>query len=136
MRCTLWVSAAFSLGAVLLFAAPSSPMAQLAGLPLPVPRIYSWLVAVFVALFGGAYAWLARAPIISRPLVGLAAIGKTGVFLLVLVCWLIGEGPGRGVLIACGDLAFAAIFSWWLLGSSTVAQQGAPADVLASRARG
>ena len=130
MRGTLWVSVVYNFGGALLFAFPSSPLGQLAGLPTPVPPIYGALLAFFVVLFGGAYAWLARQPTIDRPLVALAAIGKAGVFAVIFTFWLLGEAPGRGVLAAAGDLVLAGIFAWWLLG----APQGAAADRLASAA--
>src|SRR5207249_55184 len=57
MRSTLWASVVYNLGGTLLFVFPSS-LGRLAGLPGPVPRVYTALLAVFVALFGGAYAWL------------------------------------------------------------------------------
>jgi hypothetical protein len=122
LRCALWVSVGYNFGGALLFAFPSSPLGQFAGLPAPGPPIYTTLLAFFVGLFGGAYAWLARQVNISRPLVALAAIGKAGVFAIILVFWLVGEAPGRGVLAAIGDLILAGIFAWWLLG----AQQSAP----------
>lgn len=115
MRRALWVSVAYNLGGALTFAFPAS-FGQLAGLPAQVPSIYSTLLALFVILFGGAYAWLARQPRIDRPLVVLAALGKAGVFAVILVYWLLGALPGRGVLAVSGDLAFAGIFAWWLLG--------------------
>lgn len=125
LRCALWASVAYNLGGGLLFAFPSSALGQLAGMPSPVPPLYSSLLALFVLLFGGAYAWLACQPNIDRPLVALAAIGKAGVFVLLCVAWLLGEAPGRGVLVAIGDLIFASIFTWWLLG----AQQRVVADI-------
>jgi len=127
MRSTLWASVVYNLGGTLLFVFPSS-LGRLAGLPAPVPRVYTALLAVFVALFGGAYAWLARQPRIDRPLVAMAALGKAGVFAVILVCWLLGEAPGRGVLSVSGDLAFAAVFAWWLLGAAAD-----PAEAEASR---
>ena len=117
MRCALWASVVYNLGGALLFAFPSSPLGQLAGLPTPVPPIYSALLAFFVVLFGGAYAWLASQPNINQPLVALAAIGKAGVFAIIFVFWLFGEAPGRGVLAVTGDLILAGIFAWWLLGA-------------------
>jgi hypothetical protein len=134
LRGALWVSVVYNAGAALLFAFPSSPLSQLAGLPARVPPIYAALLAFFVALFGGAYAWLARQPSIDRPLVALAAIGKAGVFALMVTFWLLGEVPGRGVLAAVGDLVLAGIFAWWLLGGQPgapeVARQDAPRDSL------
>jgi hypothetical protein len=128
MRSALWASAVYNLGGTLLFVFPSS-LGRLAGLPAPVPRVYTALLAVFVALFGGAYAWLARQPRIDRPLVAMAAIGKAGVFAVILVSWLLGEVPGRGVLAVSGDVVFAAVFAWWLLGA-----MADPAEAEASRA--
>jgi hypothetical protein len=115
LRRALWVSVAYNLAAAMLFAFPASSLGRLAGLPAPVPQVYSALVAFFVALFGGAYAWLARQPTIDRPLVAFAAIGKTGVFVLIFILWLLGSAPGRGVLAAVGDLALAGVFVSWLL---------------------
>ncbi|MGH7893290.1 MAG: hypothetical protein ACREQL_01400 [Candidatus Binatia bacterium] len=116
MRRALWVSVVYNLGGAVLFAFPSSPLGRLAGLPTPVPPVYRALVAFFVVLFGGSYAWLARQTRIDRPLVALAAIGKAGVFALLFVFWLLGQVPGRGVLAATGDLGLAGVFAWWLLG--------------------
>ena len=115
LRRALWVSVAYNFAAALLFAFPASNLGRLAGLPAPVPQVYAALVAFFVALFGGAYAWLAVQPIIDRPLVAFAAIGKTGVFVLIFVLWLLGSAPSRGVLAAIGDLALAGVFVSWLL---------------------
>jgi hypothetical protein len=115
IRYALWISVAFNLFGALLFAFPASPLGQFAGLPVPVPVIYSMLLAFFVVLFAGAYAWLARQPTIDRPLVAFSAIGKAGSFVLMLILCLLGEIPGRSVLLASGDLIFACIFAWWLL---------------------
>jgi len=115
MRRALWASVVFNFGGMLLFAFPAS-LGRLAGLPGPVSHMYTAPLALFIALFGGSYAWLASQPVIDRPLVAFAAIGKTGFFVVSFVCWLLGEAPGRGVVAATGDLVFAAIFAWWLLG--------------------
>ncbi len=129
IRCVLWVSVVFNLGGALLFAFPSSPLGQLAGLPVPVPPIYRMLLAFFVILFGGAYAWLARQPNLDQPLVALAAIGKAGVFVVIFIFWLLGEATGRGVLVATGDLIIACIFTWWLLSAHQGARQELPKRV-------
>src|SRR5579864_4127071 len=107
IRRVLWASVVFNLGAGLLFAFPASPLGQLAGFPTPVPAVYPALLTFFVLLFGGAYAWLALQPTIDRPMVAFAAIGKAGVFALMLVFCLLGEAPARSLLGATGDLIFA-----------------------------
>jgi hypothetical protein len=122
LRRALWVSVVYNFGGAFLFAFPSSPLGQFVKLPTPVPPIYGALLALFVGLFGGAYAWLASQPTIDRPLVALAAIGKAAVFAVLFVFWLVGEAPGRGVLAATGDLILAGIFAWWLLGARQSAE--------------
>jgi len=114
MRGALMASAIMNTGAALIFAFPES-LGQIAGLPTPVPRIYTTLLAVFVMLFGVAYGWLARQPVIDRPLVAFSALGKASVFTTILVFWILGDVSGRSVLAAIGDLIVAAIFAWWLV---------------------
>jgi len=104
MRRALWCSAFFNLRGALLFAFPASFAGHVVGLPpdVPpdVPSIYRALLAMFVVLFAGAYAWLAVQEEIDRPLVAFSAIGKAIAVLTVSVFWLSGLLPGRGVLFA------------------------------------
>lgn len=116
MRAVLWIGAAFNFGAALMLAFPDS-IGSFSGLPGSGPLFYRWLIVLFVALFGGAYAWMAMQPQICRPLVALAAMGKTGVFVVSVVCWQIGDLPARSLPPAIGDLAFAVVFAWWLRAS-------------------
>ena len=113
LRKVLWATVVYNIAGAAAFAFPSS-VGQLAGLPVPVAPIYSVLLAIFVLLFGGAYAWLALQPTIDRPLVGFAAVGKASVFVAAIVLWAGGQGPGWFIPGATGDLIFAAIFAWWL----------------------
>jgi hypothetical protein len=132
-RGVLWATVVFNVGGAMLFLFPSSSLGQLAGLPAPVPAVYTALLAEFVLLFAGGYAWLALQPTIDRALVGFAAIGKTGAFLVITGFWLTGAVPARGVLAASGDLIFACIFAWWLLApASTVAAVASP-DAITAR---
>lgn len=114
MRYALWTTVAFNLFGALLFAFPASSLGQFAGLPASVPAIYRAMMAFFVLLFAGMYVWLALQPKFDRPLVALAAIGKAGAFLVMVMLFLFGEIPGRAVLFDLGDLIFACIFAWWL----------------------
>jgi hypothetical protein len=117
LRKVLWATVVYNVAGASAFALPAS-IGQLAGLPLPVAPIYSVLLAVFVLLFGAAYAWLALQPAIDRPLVGFAAFGKASVFVAAIGLWATGNGPGLFVPGAVGDLIFAAIFAWWLRAGS------------------
>jgi len=125
MRRTLWASAIFNLGGAVMFAFPAS-VGRLAALPVPVPTVYSVLLALFVTLFGGAYAWLASQARIDRPMVAFSAIGKASAFAATAACWLAGEAPGLAVLAITGDLVFAAVFTWWLLSAAPPAATTAP----------
>jgi hypothetical protein len=125
MRRALNASVFFNLGGALLFAFPES-IGQLAGLPTPVPAVYSLTIAFLVTLFAATYGWLARQPVIDRPLVTMLAIGKAGFFSVVLFCWLFGAASILNLVGAAGDLMFAAIFIWWLVG------EPAPAVVVGS----
>ena len=52
---TMYLAAAFNLFATLLLLFPSS-IGAFSGLPSEGPLIYRWIMALFVALFGVAYA--------------------------------------------------------------------------------
>jgi hypothetical protein len=127
MRTALWATAFFNAGACIMFFFPAS-LGQILGLPLPAPPLYVWFDALVIGIFAGVYAWLARRPEIDRPLVVVAAIGKAGFFAIVLLCWLRSEVPLRAPVLALGDLIFAAIFCWWLLGDAR------PSDTIRRRA--
>lgn len=123
LRRALWAAAGFNVLGALLFAFPRLPLAQLAGLPAEVPGAYRAFVALFILLFGAAYAWLARSAQPDRPMVLFGAIGKTSAFVLAMVLWLAGAFSGVGVLLASGDLGFAAIFFWCVRGGRAMASR-------------
>jgi hypothetical protein len=114
VRWSLALACAFNLLAAIVFAFPSSEAGRQLGLPADVSPLYAALVALFVALFGGAYGWLARRPAIDRPLLALGAIGKLGAFIVASCLWLAAAVPGVVVVLASGDLAFAGLWFHWL----------------------
>jgi hypothetical protein len=116
LRRSLWAAAFFNVGGAVMFGFPSLPTGQMAGLPADVHPVYRAFVALFVLLFGGAYAWLAAQPAINRPFVAFGAIGKTCAFVTAVLLWLAGQIAGMGVAIFTGDLALAALFFWGLMG--------------------
>jgi hypothetical protein len=115
IRWSLRLACPFNLIAAVIFATPDSGLAQALALPEFVHPLYRWLVAWFVALFGLAYGWLSAQRAIDRPLLAAGAIGKLGAFVLALVLWSHGALPGMVVLVASGDLVFAAVWLTWLL---------------------
>ncbi len=117
IRLVLWLAAFFNLVAALLFLFPDSLPGRLAGVPTPVPSIYSGLTAWLILIFGGAYAWMARGPLV-RPLLVLATIGKTGAFVVALAVALRGDIPPRLAALISGDLFLACGFAVWLRRSS------------------
>jgi len=126
MRAALWASVPYNVGAAMVSAFPASALAQVQGFPAPVHPIYGSLLAVFALLFGGAYAWLALQPVIHRPLVVLAAVGKLAVFSTVTAFWSAGAISGRLVLAGSGDLFFGAIFCGWLIATRPVSNRAWP----------
>lgn len=117
IRSALWATVALNLLGVAAFG-PAALGLPAPLLPIPVPRFYAAQVAVTIAIFGGVYAWLARRPEIDRPLLMVGALGKLCFFALFVAYWVVGDIPLRAVLQATPDLAFAAIFLWWLGGTA------------------
>ena len=116
-RAALIVGACFNFFMATAIVFPHS-IGRFADLPRSESHFFSWLVAMFVALFGGVYAYLSRNPIIDRSLIVLAVIGKTGVFLVALACLLLGELSPGAFAPAVADLIFAVVFLWWLKSAS------------------
>ncbi|TDU28622.1 hypothetical protein DFR24_2997 [Panacagrimonas perspica] len=117
LRASLWATAAANLGVALLVLLPQTLPGQLAGLPQePAPALYRVLLAVFIALFGFTYAWLAHRRVVERSLLMLGATGKLLAFLGVSILWCVGDISGRFALLMIGDLLFAALFFAWLFG--------------------
>jgi hypothetical protein len=114
LRPALWTAAFFNLVGAFAFAFPASTMGRFAGLPPDAPAAYRAMTALFILLFGGAYAWLALQPIINRPFVAFGAIGKIAAFLTVVLLWRGGAVPASGVLAIVGDLLLALLFIWCL----------------------
>jgi hypothetical protein len=117
IRRVLWAAAGFNVVGAVLFAFPGSVLGRLADLPMAVPVAYRAIAAMFVLLFGGAYAWLATQPSPSRPLLAFGAIGKASAFAVVAGLWLASEASTRALAAIGGDLVFAAVFAWWLIGA-------------------
>jgi hypothetical protein len=120
MRRALWTSVPFNLGGALAFGFPES-FGRLMGLPGSAPPVYTASLAFLVALFAGTYAWMARQPRIDRPLAWFAALGKSGFFIVILALWMGDQASTTFLIAAAGDMAFAAIFMWWLLGAPAAA---------------
>jgi hypothetical protein len=116
IRPALWLGAAFNSVVALSLLVPAA-----FGLAPPPAgaEFNTWILAWFVALFGAAYAWMARQPAVPRPLVALAAVGKAGVFVIALACMARGIIGAPAFAVAVGDLLFALGFLAWLRASRT-----------------
>ena len=127
IRLALWASVPANLAVAVLFLDPSSTLARGLGLPQPPPHpLYGAMLAMMVAAFGVAYAWLARQAVISRAFIVFATAGKSAAFLISLVLWQIEQLSGRFALLMTGDLIFAAVFIGWLLNTRAAEPRGAP----------
>lgn len=115
VRITLWISVPFNITVAVMLLFPASPPSALLGLPPDVPMLYAALSALFVFMFGLAYAWMATRPVIPRELLGFSGICKSSVFVMALILWALGHDDGRTALTAVGDLLLAAVWIRWLL---------------------
>lgn len=118
LRMALWTTAFANVVVGLVMAVPGSALGQAVALPSDVPALYALLAGWCVALFGLMYGWLARQEEILRPGVLLGALGKLGVGAVAVGLGLGGQIPPTLALLLAGDLAFAGLFFWWLLGTS------------------
>ncbi len=89
-----------------------------------VARLNTQAFWVSVLLFGIGYGIVARDPDRNHGIVLLAALGKTYVFLAWFRYWLAGEVTGFALMGGIGDLVFAALFAWFLLGARRSATDG------------
>lgn len=81
------------------------------------PAAYPLTVELFSALafvFGIGYYWVFRDIDRHHGIVRLGILGKCAVFLICLRHFLGGAIPFPVFLPACGDLAFAGLFIWFL----------------------
>lgn len=114
-RRTLLLSSIFNFLAAYALAFPHHSLGRLFELPHDVPRLYAYLFAYVVAVFGVSYAWLARQTLISRPLLTVAAVSKVGIFMITASLSGLGDTSIRPTLLASGDLIFGLIWLTWLL---------------------
>lgn len=116
LRLALWTTAPANFAVAALLLVPGSAAGRLLGLPAQVPMLYAALLALFVALFGATYVWLALQAEISRPLLALGALGKFLAFLITAALWAQGLAPDPWAALFIGDLLLAAVFAAWLRG--------------------
>lgn len=126
LKTALMASAVFNMGGVVLFSLPGSLPGRLSGLPAEVPAVYRYLTALFMFLFGAAYAWLAFRARVERPLVIFGAVGKLAAFSLMAVLWITAQIETRTLLVVSGDVVFALLF---ILGLRTSARSVTTASV-------
>ncbi|HUS24873.1 MAG TPA: hypothetical protein VM369_07980 [Candidatus Binatia bacterium] len=115
LRVSLWIAVAVNLTGTYLFLVPGSAAGQLAGLPWDVPLLYRAMVAMFIFLLAGMYAWLARQERVVKPMVAAGAIGKASAFIVVFALWQAGEASGRAAFTMIADLLLAAAWLAWLI---------------------
>ena len=111
LRAALWVSVAVNAIGVVVFAPLAvgrpSPL-----LPVPLSPFLAGQVGFVIALFGGVYFWLARQPMVHRPLLVVGGLGKLGFFALAVAYAAAGVIPARVAISAVPDLLLGAVFLW------------------------
>lgn len=114
LRMSLWICFPLNLGATYMLARPDAWLGRQLGLPAAVDPLYAALTAYWVGLFGCVYAWLALQPNPTQPLLTVAALGKLGLFFVILGLWLLAGASPRLVAAGALDLCFAVLWLWWL----------------------
>lgn len=99
----------------LLIAPPSVALRALAGLPEAGHPLYAWILSLWILFFGIAYLRLSMSRARERYFVAIGAAGKASFSLLLAAYALAGDLPARAALAGSADLAFAAIFAYWLV---------------------
>jgi hypothetical protein len=120
IRPALWLGVVFNAMVAGMVAFPET-LGVFAALPPVGSTFYRLMLVYFVVLFSATYGWLAMQPVISRPVVGLAVLGKAGVFVVAAWCLARGEIAPRTFAVASGDLVFASYFCLWLRATRAVA---------------
>jgi hypothetical protein len=83
-------------------------------MPPPADRLAWHLVLALVAVFGLGYFWVGLDPARNHAVVGLGALGKTAVFLILLGHAVAGTIPYAPVGFGAVDVLFAAAFAGFL----------------------
>jgi hypothetical protein len=119
MRRALFATAFMNFGGAAMFLPAARGLRELLRLPVDAHPLYLLTVALFVALFGAGYFWSARTRRVDPMFMVLAIAGKLGFFVIAAWLWAGGQLSAMGPLLASGDLFFAAIFLFFLLGART-----------------
>ena len=117
LRPALWVGVVFNLFVAAMLVFPER-LGGIAALPPVGSDFYRWMLVYFVTLFAATYAWLAMQPVVPHALVGLASLGKAGVFVVALACLLKGDIAARTFALTLVDLGYALYFFAWMRAST------------------
>lgn len=79
-------------------------------LPVPVSAFLAGQLVFVIALFGCVYLWLARQPVVDRPLLLVGGLGKLGFFVLAVVYAAVGDVPAQVALSALPDVVLGVVF--------------------------
>lgn len=111
LRSALFASVALNALGVVVFAPLAvgrpSPL-----LPVPLSPFLAGQLGFVIALFGGVYLWLARQPVIHRPLLVVGGLGKLGFFGLAVAYAVAGVVPVQVAVSALPELVLGALFLW------------------------
>jgi hypothetical protein len=115
MRRALYATGMMNVLAAGAFLPPAAPVRAVMGFPATDEPLYTSIVALMVATFGGGHLWAAATGRAERLFIGVAALGKIGFFALISAFWAAGAVSGRAAASAAADLAFGVAFVAWLL---------------------
>jgi hypothetical protein len=120
-RRSLFATGLFNLFGAALLAPPSVALRALTGLPEASHPLHAWLLSLWILFFGVGYLRLSVSSAQERYFVAIGAAGKASFSLLLVAYALAGDLPVRAALAGSTDLAFAAIFTYWLFATRAAA---------------
>ena len=111
IRILFQAAAAFNWAVALALAFLARPLFELFRVsPAPTEPLFLQLFAWLVFVFGIGYWWVARDPLVNRPIIRLGILGKWSVFLAALILVLADAVSWQIMLLAGGDGIFALFF--------------------------
>ena len=116
LRALLVASGPINAIGALVFAPPFPLVRQWFGLP-DGHVLYLWVLSSWILVFGIAYfsmGWTGR---IDRTFLAVGAAGKTSFSLALMALAAAGDLDPLAVVVGLPDLAIAAVFATWLLGT-------------------
>jgi hypothetical protein len=122
LQLTLLIGAVYDIGFGLGILVMPHRLASVLGLPIPEDELYLRFISVFLVGLALTYLLPAVDPERFRPVIWVAVVVRAMGFVFMAAAVALFHRPGVFLLLAAGDLAFAAARTAGLLGTARAAQ--------------